>query len=200
MDGKYEKGSVQDEFLTTLRKFYFIFNIQSQLCYSRAWLFALAEFLFQWDTLQDTLQVRPFRIGVAKVTEMLGALIVFFNGCQSMKLLFQTNKMPRNGTEILEMCLPRVGEFPDPEPLTFGDIPKAKPIRVLSPKFLQNLAYYLMHGLLPTKSTKLFLEGNIRDRSEVTSFDIFLMSLYVSCCLCMSLAVFVCLLLSLYVF
>jgi hypothetical protein len=111
---------------------------------------------------------------------MLGALIVFFNSCQSMRLLFQTNKMPRNGVEILEMTLPDVGEYPEPEPLTGGDIPRAKPIRVLSPKFLQNLAYYLMHGLLPTKSTKIALEGNIRDRSEVMYLYIFLMSLYIS--------------------
>ncbi len=111
---------------------------------------------------------------------MLGALIVFFNSCQSMRLLFQTGAMPRSGVEILDMTLPDVGEFPEPEPLTAGDVQRAKPIRVLSPKFLQNLAYYLMHGLLPTKSPKIPLEVNIRDRSEVMSLYVFLMSFVVS--------------------
>jgi hypothetical protein len=98
---------------------------------------------------------------------MVAALMVFFNSCQSMKRLFQVNNRPATAVEILDMALPYVGEFPEPEEISISDFQKAKPVRVLSPTFLQNMAYYILHALLPTKSGKCWLEGDIQARSEV---------------------------------
>lgn len=71
--------------------------------------------------------------------------------------------------EILDTILPDVGEYPQPVELTVADVsrPNLKAVRVLSPKLLKNMAYYLMHSVIPTKSTKLPLEMNIQYRSEI---------------------------------
>ena len=112
--------------------------------------FVVAEYLFQW-TSDCSLDIPPFRCGKPRVTEMIGALLVFLNSCQSMKRMFRLKKDPCNAIEIINMCLPWVGDFLAAEERPNSEYLNPEPTCMLSPTLLQNLSYFVLHVLLPTK-------------------------------------------------
>ena len=112
---------------------------------------------------------RPFLHSQGKLSAILGALIVYLNGCQSMRRLLRLKVYPEDPVEILDVCVPEIGDFPEPvEPKNYL---QPTPVRVASPKLLANVSYLTMHALCPTKNSKTYLEKVFRARATVSEIN-----------------------------